>query len=214
MVGGMHHYFIFYADSRQGFLYADESIWFDVEDVLVRAPSATFYGADTHDIHRYGSLMKHYGLRNSLILRVDNEQDAVMIRLTADSLFKEEVTGKHNKPVLQAILRNPDFKYLDSLCGNLIEYKKNETRRRSEAQAALHVQTGIEKLAFTVDAVSDLISKEYLKALSDFQIVSQKEIDRIRDQSKEENIRAKIERKTLMRELLRDSVYVRTKMLK
>lgn len=198
----MSWFFVFYVDSRYGYVYREPDPWFNVPLITGNCPDTKFHLSETHHLHRIGGHLKNFGLRTALILETKQETEAVMLKLLLDEIIVNNNGSRSRPPILQLILQDPDFKKLSELCSPLEEIRKGEQKRRHDQKASAMVQKNIERLVMTVEEFDGSFSEEFLQSAETFIGSCNDEIERIRVESRTLSRKAATARRKLQRELL------------
>ncbi len=204
--------FCFYVESRYGYLYRTAEPWFDTEVVANNCPGAVFHFSETHPIHKIGNHLKNFGLRACMVIEAEQESDAVLLRMLEDQIIRPGV-GKR-PPVLQLVLKDPDWEALGKLCEPLDAHRATEYQRRGEHKATMTLQRQIDRMSDTVDDLQDLLSDGYTRQTDDFIMMSYDEIERIKEASKAASKKAAFARRALLKKLISYSIFTLTPNLK
>lgn len=201
--------FCYYVETRYGCIYRFPNPWFNQEAILEACPGAIFHCSESHKIHAIGGFLKNFGLRTCMIIEVQSDAEAMVLRLMDDQVVSMDHSMKSKPPSLQLILENPDMKTLDELSQPLIEYKRGDAKRRSDNRACQTLQKQVDRVVMTIEDLEGSISTEFIEKASAFVDSSLQEIERIRNEGRVESRKATAARKALQKKLLSFSTYIK-----
>lgn len=142
-----------------------------------------------------------------MVIEVQDDADALLLRLISDDIVLPNPVTTSKPPVLQFILRDPDWKALDLICKPLELYKARELQRRDDNRVISSLQKCVDRMTSTMADLEEVLSDTYLSQSREFVDHSNIEIDRLHTSVKTASQEAKAARRALSKSLLNYSVF-------
>ena len=208
----MAWFFCFYITDKVGSCKPDPEKWFNVPLIKSTCPDVIFHLAETHPIHVLGKKLRIYGMQSSLILEVQSDDEAVILSLLGDELLRTQETMLPK--ILQLVLNNPDFEYLDSISQPMSEIKKEQAHLRNAEQLTAAIQRSTDRLIASINEFDVKASALFQHNLEIFVESCNTEISAIRTESRRIAKESSNQRKILLTALLSYATFVASPNLK
>lgn len=202
----MTWYFIYYADANYLHSFADIEACFNSTWLANMCSDTVIHLPDDHRLHGIGRHLKNMGMRSAVILQTSNEHEAMMLQLMQNDVINQ--ASDKRPPVLQLVLKDPDFARLTQACIPLDEIRAEQDHSHDDLQNSNSIQRISLRLVTTVQDLGPSLSKSFEEASSVFVAACNTELTRIRELNRSLARRAGTERKKLLKELLSYATFI------
>lgn len=204
----MQYLFVFYIESQNGFLYKSPEPWFNEPFILASCPSAVFHTSETHLLHEYGDLLKNLGLRSSMIIETNDSDEALILRMIIDQVINVVPNARNKPPILQMILKDPEWDALAEVSAPLWSYRASGQKRLDDHLSSMLMQKQVDRLVDMVNDTSSSLSDRFLRDTQQYIESITDEIERIQKESRDLAKTISRARKALHKKLISYAIYL------